>query len=69
MNKRNYDPAFKAEVVKLSHRRENLRELADELDIPVQRIYKWRRAAKDGLMPKSNGPRCFSHGTEPLARD
>lgn len=53
MKKRNYDPAFKAEVVRLSYGRENLRELADELDMPVQRIYKWRRAAKDVLMPKS----------------
>ena len=53
MKKRNYNPEFKAEVVRLSYRRENMKELADELDVPVQRIYKWRRAAKDGLMPKS----------------
>jgi len=53
MKKRNYNPEFKAEVVRLSYRRENLKELANELDVPVQRIYKWRRAAKDGLMPKS----------------
>lgn len=53
MKKRNYNPEFKTEAVRLSYRRENIKELADELDIPVQRIYKWRRAAKDGLMPKS----------------
>ena len=29
-----------------------MKELADELDVPVQQIYLWRRGAKDGLMPK-----------------
>ena len=41
-SKRQYNNEYKAEAVRLSYQRENIKELADELGIHVQRIYKWR---------------------------
>lgn len=52
MKKRVYSKEFKAQTVRLSYQRDNIKELADELGIAVQRIYKWRRAAKNTLSPK-----------------
>ena len=49
MKKRIYTQEFKSEAVRLSYQRENIKELADELGIAVQRIYKWRRDAKSCL--------------------
>ncbi len=43
MKKRVYIKEFKEQAVRLSHQRENIKELADELN--VQRLYKWRRWA------------------------
>jgi transposase len=40
--KRSYDRAFKERAVKLSHQRADLKELADELGISRDRLYKWR---------------------------
>lgn len=42
MKKRVYKTEFKSEAVRLSYQRENIKELAQELGIDVQRIYKWR---------------------------
>lgn len=42
MKKRVYSTEFKSEAVRLSYQRENIKELADELGVQVQRIYKWR---------------------------
>jgi transposase len=42
IEKRNYDRAFKERAVKLSHQRADLKELADELGISRDRLYKWR---------------------------
>ncbi len=36
----------------MSYQRENIKDLADELGVAVQRIYKWRRTDKDGSIPK-----------------
>jgi len=44
--KRNYSIEFKEKAVALSYQRENLKELADELGINVERIYKWRKSQK-----------------------
>lgn len=46
MKKRVYKPEFKLEAVRLSYQRENIKELADELGVAVQRIYKWRTHLK-----------------------
>lgn len=52
MKKRFYSKELKEQAVRLSYQRDNIKELADELGIQVQRIYKWRRAAKDVTNPK-----------------
>ena len=44
--KRQYSQEFKSEAVRLSYQRENIKELADELGIQVQRIYKWRAVGR-----------------------
>lgn len=44
VKKRQFSKEFKAEAVSLSYERENIKELASELDIQVARIYKWRTA-------------------------
>lgn len=43
MKKRVYSTDFKSNAVALSYERENIKDLANELDIDVQRIYKWRK--------------------------
>ena len=43
MKKRFYSSEFKQEAVRLSYERENIKELANELGIAAERIYKWRR--------------------------
>ena len=52
IKKRYYSPELKEQAVRLSYQRENIKELADELGIEVQRIYKWRKAAKTTTSPK-----------------
>ncbi len=39
---RSYDRAFKERAVKLSEERDNIKDLAAELGISPERIYKWR---------------------------
>lgn len=53
--KRFYSKEFKEKAVLLSNQRDNLKELANELGINVERLYKWRRAAKhEGIIPSGN---------------
>ena len=54
MKKRVYSTEFKNETVRLSYERENIKELADELGIQVQRIYKWRAGQKRGTISTVN---------------
>ena len=56
MKKRYYNPELKEQAVRLSYQRSNIKELADELGIEVQRIYKWRKAAKIARLPKPEKP-------------
>jgi transposase len=44
--KRVYSESFKEKAVSLSYQRENIKELADELGVQVQRIYKWRASGR-----------------------
>lgn len=46
MKKRVYSTEFKTNAVSLSYQRDNIKDLADELDLDVQRIYKWRKDPK-----------------------
>ncbi|PHS51024.1 MAG: hypothetical protein COB01_11450 [Lutibacter sp.] len=52
MKKRIYSKEFKEQTVRLSYQRENIKELADELGLDPQRIYKWRKGAKETQTPK-----------------
>ena len=56
IKKRYYSPKLKEQAVRLSYQREDIKELADELGIEVQRIYKWRKAAKTTTSPKPEKP-------------
>jgi len=40
--KRQYDRTFKERAVRLSYERDNIKDLATELGISAERIYKWR---------------------------
>ncbi|PHS10309.1 MAG: hypothetical protein COA88_02370 [Kordia sp.] len=52
IKRRVYSQALKDEAVQLSYKRDNVKELADELGIQVQRLYKWRKMAKKNVTPK-----------------
>ena len=47
MKKRHYSTEFKLEAVRLSYKRDNIKELANELGVQVQRIYKWRATHRE----------------------
>ncbi len=51
--KRVYSESFKEKAVNLSYQRKNIKELADELGIQVQRIYKWRASTRKEINLKS----------------
>lgn len=59
---RHYDRSFKERAVKLSYERSNIRELALELGVTAERIYKWRREFAE------HGEASFQgHGVERLS--
>lgn len=43
MKNRSYSKEFKEQAVRLSYQRDNLKDLANELGIQVNRIYDWRK--------------------------
>lgn len=45
-NRRQYDKEFKQMAVELSRKHDNFRELANELDIRPELLYRWRREAE-----------------------
>lgn len=45
--KRNYSKAFKDKAISLSYQRDNIKDLANELGIRVERIYRWRKAKQE----------------------
>lgn len=47
MKKQHYSTEFKLEAVGLSYKRDNIKELANELGVQVQRIYKWRATHRE----------------------
>ncbi len=62
--KRINDRSFKERAVKLSYERTNIKELAVELGINAERIYKWRREYAD------HGDASFQgHGVERLSEE
>ena len=55
-SKRVYSESFKEKAVSLSYQRENIKELADELGIQVQLIYKCRASGRKQVNLKSISP-------------
>ena len=47
MKKRYYSTEFKLEAIRLSYKRDNIKDLANELGVQVQRIYKWRATHRE----------------------
>ena len=37
-----YSKSFREKAVKLSYQRDNIKDLADELGVKVQNLYRWR---------------------------
>ena len=59
-SRRKFDKEFKLMTVELSKSRENLNDLAKELDIRAELIYRWRREfleKKEGSFPGHGKPR------------
>lgn len=53
--RRTFTRAYKLDVIQQSYHRENIRELADELGLRVQLIYKWRAAYANQGQPSFPG--------------
>ena len=58
--RRKYDQEFKQMAVELSHHREDISKLAEELDITPNLLYRWRKEAKQargGAFPGHGNPK------------
>ena len=58
--RRVYDPEFKKMAVDLSHHRDDIGKLAEELEIKPDLLYRWRREAKkakEGAFPGHGNPK------------
>ena len=68
--RRKYDREFKQMAVELSHHREDISKLAEELDIKPNLLYRWRREAKrvqGGAFPGHGNPK-LSEEQKEIAR-
>jgi transposase len=52
--RKTYDRSFKLNAVELSYQRENIKELAEELGIRVELLYRWR--AEFASRPEASFP-------------
>jgi transposase len=50
--KKHYSKEFKEKAIALSYERSNIKELAEELDVDVQGIYKWRKGLGNSSTPR-----------------
>ena len=65
--RKHYEPSFKEHAVKLSYERKNLRELAKELGIRSELIYRWRKELEHfgtGSFPGNGKPKLTSEEKE-----
>lgn len=60
--RRTFNREFKLKAVELSYQRENIRELAHELDIRPELLYRWRKefASKETASFPGNGKKKMS---------
>ena len=49
-----YSKSFREKAVKLSYQRDNIKDLADELGVKVQNLYRWRFREQELNHPTSN---------------
>lgn len=68
--RRTFDRGFKLNAVELSYQRENIRELAHELDIRPELLYRWRKefASKETASFPGNGKKQMGPGEAENAR-
>ena len=69
-SRRQFDRSFKLKAVELSYQRDNIKELAEELGIRVDLLYRWRRefASRKGISFPGNGKVARSKEEEEIAR-
>lgn len=60
--KRQYDRQFEEHAVKMSYERNNIKDLASELGITAERLYKWRKEFSEYGSASFQG-----HGVERLS--
>jgi len=65
--RRKFDQSFKKRAVELSYKRENIRELAEELGVNPDLIYPWRKELDDydeGSFPGHGKPKLTKEQAE-----
>jgi len=68
--RRKFDRAFKLKVIELSYQRENIKELAHEMKLRPELIYRWRSefAALEGKSFPGNGNKKMTEEESEIAR-
>ncbi len=68
--RRKFDRAFKMKVVELSYERENIKELAHEMKLRPELIYRWRSefATLEGKSFPGNGKKKMTERESEIAR-
>jgi len=69
-SRRKFDRSFKLNAVELSYQRENIKELANELGIRVELLYRWRAefASRPQTSFPGNGKVALSEEETEIAR-
>lgn len=69
-SRRKYDREFKQKVVELSYKRENIADLAIELGIRKELIYRWRREKEthNGASFPGNGNKILTEEQKEIVR-
>ncbi len=68
--RRKFDREFKLKVVELSYSRQNIKELAQEMDLRPELIYRWRSefTTLEGKSFPGNGKKRMSEEESEVAR-
>ena len=69
-SRRKFDRSFKLKAVELSYQRDNFKDLAKELGIRVELLYRWRRefSSRKGASFPGNGKAALSEEEREIAR-
>lgn len=68
--RKKFERSYKLKAVELSYQRENIKELADDLGIRVELIYRWRSefASRKELSFPGNGKAALTQEESEIAR-